>query len=81
MFGEGGTEERLERIKKKRRPIGQRRSHGATTHGPATACGSQMMESVREVERAVRTAEERNALSTLPVPDVRSAFPHASTIT
>jgi hypothetical protein len=74
MFGEGGTkEERLERIKKKRSVLD--RVNGDLTRlqqtlGPGDRLRvAEYLESVREIERRVRTAEEQNEASTQPVPD------------
>jgi hypothetical protein len=74
MFGEGGTkDERLERIKKKRsvldRVNGDLRRLQQTLGPGDRARVAEYLESVREVERRVRTAEEQNAVSTLPVPE------------
>lgn len=80
MFGEGGTkEERLDRMKKKRSVLD--RVNGDLTRLQQTlGAGDRLrvteyLESVREIERRVRTAEEQNAQSTMPVPDRPTGIP------
>jgi hypothetical protein len=74
LFGDGGTtEERIDRMKRKRSlldRVNQDLARLQRTLGPGDRTRvSEYLDAVREVERRIQTAEEQTAQSTLPVPE------------
>jgi hypothetical protein len=74
LFGQGGTpDERLDRMRRKRSlldRVNQDLARLQRTLGPGDRARiTEYLDAVREIERRIQMAEERNAESTLPVPD------------